>query len=103
MERTPSREAASNGPSVRGSADRLKPGGLRALAAVAGRKSAPFHGADGASFTRASPESGLVLKSPGTFPIFRTYQSNRVCDLREHYHLAAVGAEGGLLSRAPDQ
>src|SRR6266436_6793193 len=37
-ERTPSRESASNGPSVRGNDVRWRPGGLRSLAAVAGRK-----------------------------------------------------------------
>src|SRR5258708_33817446 len=47
-ERTPSREPAGNGPSVGGNDDRSRPGGLRSLAAVAGRKSTPFHGADGA-------------------------------------------------------
>ena len=47
-ERTPSRESASNVPSVGGNDVRWRPGGLRSLAAVAGRKSAPFHGADGA-------------------------------------------------------
>src|SRR5258707_1130869 len=47
-ERTPSREPASNGPSLRGNDDRWGPGGLRSLAAVAGRKSTPFHSADGA-------------------------------------------------------
>jgi len=47
-ERTPSRETAGNGPSVGGHDDRRRPGGLRSLAAVAGRKSTPFHGADGA-------------------------------------------------------
>src|SRR4029077_5964142 len=33
---------------VCGNADRWRPGGLRSLAAVAGRKLASFHGADGA-------------------------------------------------------
>src|SRR6266481_5831484 len=47
-ERTPSRESAINGPSVRGNDDRWRPGGLRSLAAVAGRKPTPFYAADGA-------------------------------------------------------
>jgi hypothetical protein len=41
-ERTPSRESAG-----RGNDDR-RPGGLRSLAAVAGRKLTSFHGTDGA-------------------------------------------------------
>ena len=41
-ERTPSRESAGNGPSGRGHDDRWGPGGLRSLAAVAGRKLASF-------------------------------------------------------------
>jgi hypothetical protein len=47
-ERTPSRESAGNGPSGRGNDDRWGPEGLRSLAAVAGRKLASLHGADGA-------------------------------------------------------
>src|SRR6266446_9020206 len=47
-ERTPSRESANNGHPVCGNYDRLRLGGLRSLAAVAARKSAPFPGADGA-------------------------------------------------------
>src|SRR4029077_5733728 len=47
-ERTPSRGSASNGPLVPGKDDRQRPGGLRSLAAVAGREPTPFHGADGA-------------------------------------------------------
>jgi hypothetical protein len=35
-------------PSGQGNRDRWRPGGLRSLVAVAGRRSSPFHGADGA-------------------------------------------------------
>jgi uncharacterized protein YndB with AHSA1/START domain len=48
-ERPPSRGSASNGPLVRGNDDRWRLGRLRSLAAVAGRKLATFHGADGAA------------------------------------------------------
>src|SRR5260370_394402 len=47
-ERAPSRGPPGNGPSVGANDDRWGPGGLRSLAAVAGRKSTRFHGADGA-------------------------------------------------------
>src|SRR5258708_30317631 len=52
-ERTPSRGSASNGPSVPGNDDRWRPGGRRSLAAGAGRKPTPFHGADRADAPHA--------------------------------------------------
>src|SRR5260370_1064095 len=57
-ERAPSRGSPGNGPSVGGNDDRRRPGGLRSLAAVAGRKSTPFHGADGAAPSRESASNG---------------------------------------------
>jgi hypothetical protein len=45
-------------PSVRSNDDRCRLGGLRSLAAVAGRKSTPFHGADGADALSGSASNG---------------------------------------------
>ena len=59
-ERAPSREPAGNGPSVGGNDDRWRPGGLRSLAAVAGRKPTPFHGADGADTLQNRPAMASI-------------------------------------------
>src|SRR5258708_35618318 len=59
-ERAPSRESANNGHPVCGNDDRRRPGGLRSLAAVAGRKSTPPHGADGADILQNRPAMASI-------------------------------------------
>src|SRR6266436_9310012 len=63
-ERTPSRESASNGPSVRGNDVRWRPGGLRSLAAVAGRKLNTGFTAP----TERTPSRGAASNGPPSLP-----------------------------------
>src|SRR6266436_5821087 len=72
-ERTPSRESASNGPSVRGNDVRWRPGGLRSLAAVAGRKLNTGFTAPTEHRSRAHPLNPVLFLSPQV--LFQFFES----------------------------